>query len=213
MYVPPAYAERRPDVVFDFIEAHPLGAIVSRSTNGLTATHLPFVLDRTRGPLGTLQGHFARANAHHQILSEETEALLIFTGPQAYVTPSWYESKQRHGKVVPTWDYVAVHVYGVPRVIDDIEFLRRHVTELSAQREFGRADPWAVSDAPSDFIEQLLPAIVGVELQITRFEAQWKASQNRPAQDIAGVVAGLSASPVPSDREMAAIVSARAPRA
>lgn len=217
MYTPPAFAETRPDVLYDFLEAHPLGTLVTSSSDGLFATHLPLLLDRTAGPLGTLQGHVARANPHHRYAAAcetaGTEALAIFTGPDAYITPSWYATKREHGKVVPTWNYVAVHVYGTLRVIDDVAFLRRHVTALSARHEGDRPQPWAVSDAPAEFIERLLPAIAGIELRITRLEGKWKASQNRSAEDVAGVVAGLSASGEPTDAAMAAIVRSRSGRA
>ncbi|HET7456356.1 MAG TPA: FMN-binding negative transcriptional regulator [Gemmatimonadaceae bacterium] len=212
MYVPASNAEHRPEVVLDFIEAHPFGALVTASTDGLFATHLPLVLDRGRGPHGTLEGHVARANPHHRQTLATDEALVIFTGPDAYVTPAWYAAKREHGKVVPTWNYVAVHAYGTLRFTDDPSFLRRHLDALTAQSEAGRAEPWAVSDAPADFVSQLAKAIVGFELTITRLEGKWKMSQNRSAADIDGVVRGLAASPAPGDRAVAEIVDARRPR-
>ena len=212
MYIPSSNAEHRPEVMHDFMEAHPLAALVTASTeSGLFATHLPLVLDRARGPLGTLEGHVARANPHHRQTLGSDEALVIFTGPDAYVTPAWYAAKREHGKVVPTWNYVAVHAYGTLRFVDDRAFLRRHLEQLTSRHEAGREEPWAVGDAPADFVSQLEKAIVGVEIAITRLEGKWKMSQNRSAADIDGVVRGLSSSPDARDRAVAEIVEARRP--
>lgn len=211
MYIPPSNAEHRPDVLLDFMDAHPLATLVTTSAEGLFATHLPLVLDRARGAHGTLEGHLARANPHHRLAAEGTEALVIFQGPDAYVTPSWYAAKQEHGRVVPTWNYVAVHAWATVRVRDDAAFLRRNIEALTERHEAGRAHPWAVDDAPAAYIDGLLKAIVGVELAITRLEGKWKMSQNRPAADIDGVIAGLGASPSARDREVAELVRARRP--
>ncbi|HEX8276746.1 MAG TPA: FMN-binding negative transcriptional regulator [Longimicrobiaceae bacterium] len=211
MYVPPSNAEHRPEVLHDFIEAHPLGALVTMSADGLFATHLPLVLHRGRGPHGTLEGHVARASPHHRLPLAADEALVIFSGPDAYVTPSWYAAKAEHGKVVPTWNYVAVHVYGTLRFVEDPAFLRRHLRELTERHEAGRERPWEVADAPAEYIAGLERAIVGVEIAVTRVEGKWKMSQNRPAADIDGVARGLAASPDPGDRAVAGIVEARRP--
>ena len=213
MYIPPSNAEHRPEVLLDFIDAHPFGALVTASADGLFATHLPLVLDRARGAHGTLEGHVARANPHHRLEPATGESMVIFTGPDAYVTPAWYASKAEHGRVVPTWNYVAVHVYGTLRFVDDRAFLRRHLEQLTARHEDGREHPWAIGDAPPEYIDQLERAIVGFELAITRIEGKWKMSQNRPAADIDGVVRGLAGSPDPGDRAVAAIVDARRPGA
>lgn len=211
MYVPSSNAEHRPEVLHDFIEAHSLGALVTASREGLFGTHLPFVLDRTRGPHGTLEGHVARANGHHRHEPTTAESLVIFAGPDAYVTPSWYATKAEHGKVVPTWNYVAVHAYGTLRFIEDPAWLHRHLTQLTDRHEAGREHPWAIGDAPADYVAQLQRAIVGVEIAVTRLEGKWKMSQNRPAADIDGVVRGLGASPHAHERAVAAIVEARRP--
>jgi len=211
MYVPESNAEHRPEVLFDFIEAHPLGALVTASAEGLFATHLPLVLDRARGPHGTLQGHLARANPHHRLPAITDEALVVFTGADAYVTPAWYASKAEHGRVVPTWNYVAVHAYGTLRFVDDPAFLRAHLEQLTARHEAGRELPWTVDDAPADYVSKLERAIVGVELAITRLEGKWKMSQNRPSADIDGVVRGLRESPRDADRTVAEIVESRRP--
>jgi transcriptional regulator len=206
MYIPPSNAEHDRSVIFDFIESNPLGALVTSSADGLFATHLPLVLHRTRGEHGTLEGHVARANPHHRQALTSNEALVIFTGPEAYITPSWYAAKQEHGKVVPTWNYVAVHAYGTLRFIEDEAYLRRHLEELTTRHESQRPEPWAVTDAPADYISAMVKAIVGVELTITRLEGKWKMSQNRSAADIAGVVRGLSASEDAEERAVGNIV-------
>jgi transcriptional regulator len=211
MYIPASNAEHRVDVMLDFVDAHPLGALVTASGDGMFATHLPLVLHRDEGALGTLRGHVARANTHHRRESTTREALVMFTGPDAYVTPEWYASKAEHGKVVPTWNYVAVHAYATLRWIEDPAWLRAHLGTLTHRHESGRARPWSIGDAPADYIAGLERAIVGVELAITRLEGKWKMSQNRPAADIDGVVRGLTASHAPRDRAVAEIVGQRRP--
>jgi transcriptional regulator len=210
MYNPPSFAERDVTVMHDFIEAHPLGALVTVSASGLFATHLPLVLDRGLGPFGTLQGHIARANPHHELAGEGADALVLFTGADSYVTPSMYASKATHGPVVPTWNYVAVHAYGVLRFVREPDALRRHLARLTATHEGSRAQPWSITDAPADYIEKQLGAIVGVEIAITRLEGKWKMSQNRSAEDVQGVIEGLGASEDPREREVAEIVKGRA---
>jgi transcriptional regulator len=211
VYIPATNAEHRPEVMFEFIEAHPLGVLVTSSSEGLFATHLPLLLDRARGAHGGLEGHVARANPQHTFPSGETEALVIFSGPDAYISPTFYPSKAEHGKVVPTWNYVAVHAYGRLRYTSDPVFLRNHVGRLTARHEAGSSKPWSVEDAPVEYVDQMLRAIVGVEIEITRLEGKWKMSQNRPAADIDGVVAGLGGSESTREREVAAVVEARRP--
>jgi transcriptional regulator len=203
-------AEDRVDVMLDYVEANPLGALVTASAEGLFATHLPLVVDRTRGAYGTLRGHVARANPHHRRVPTG-EALVIFSGPDAYVTPAWYTTKQETGKVVPTWNYIAVHAYGAISFTDDEVFLREHLHALVARHEGGRDHPWVIEDAPSDYIEKQLRGIVGLEIAITRLEGKWKMSQNRSDADIHGVIRGLGASSDPVDRAVAAIVEERRP--
>jgi transcriptional regulator len=158
-----------------------------------------------------LEGHLARANPHHRQVSEGAEALVIFAGPDAYITPEWYAAKREHGRVVPTWNYVAVHAYGTLRFVEDESFLRRHLESLTSRHESPRAAPWAVSDAPSEYVAQQMKAIVGIELTISRLEGKWKMSQNRSGADIDGVVQGLRGSEAPSERAVAEIVAARRP--
>jgi transcriptional regulator len=211
MYVPPSNAEHRPEVMLDYMEAHPLAALVTVSDEGLIATHLPLLVDRTRGALGTLAGHVARANPQQRQAREGDEALVIFSGSDAYVTPAFYASKARDGKVVPTWNYVAVHAYGVLRYVSDPAALRRHLEALTSRHEVSREQPWSVNDAPESYIERQMGAIVGVEIEITRLEGKWKMSQSRSAEDIDGVIEGLAASDDPRERAVAEVVRARRP--
>ena len=212
MYLPNSFAERDLPTLFAFMEAHPLAALVTTSPTGLFATHLPLILDRSAGPIGTLFGHVARANPHSRYVSEGAdEALVIFTGPDAYITPEWYRTKQETGRVVPTWNYIAVHVYGTLHMRDDPAFLRPHLERLTRQHESTRPTPWQVSDAPAEYIDKQLKAIVGVELEITRLEGKWKMSQNRSAADIDGVIHGLGESEAARDQTVAAIVRERRP--
>jgi transcriptional regulator len=211
VYIPASFAERDVPVLHAFIEAHPLGALVTATSAGLFATHLPLVLDRSRGAYGTLQGHVARANPHHELAGESSEALVLFTGADAYVTPSLYASKARDGKVVPTWNYVAVHAHGTLRFVREPAALRRHLEQLTAQHEAARPRPWSLGDAPEGYIDKQLGAIVGLEIEITRLDGKWKMSQNRPAEDVEGVIQGLGASDDPRQREVAEIVRERRP--
>jgi transcriptional regulator len=209
MYNPPSFAEHDVAVMHAFIEAHPLGALVTASSSGLFATHLPLVLDRGRGEYGVLQGHIARANPHHELAGDGSEALVLFTGTDSYVSPSLYASKAKHGKVVPTWNYVAVHAHGTLRFVREPEALKRHLAQLTARHEAGRPRPWSIDDAPEGYVAKQLGAIVGVELDITRLDGKWKMSQNRAAEDVEGVIEGLSASDDARAREVAEIVRAR----
>lgn len=221
MYIPPAHAETNADALFAFMEAHPFGVLVSQSAVGeLVATHMPWVIHRDRGPRGVLEGHIARANTEHGApMQSDTDtgdgsarwlrALVIMTGPDAYISPSWYPSKAEHGKVVPTWNYVAVHVYGAFRLTTDPSFLRRHLADLVARHEAHRPAPWSIDDAPADYVDRQLRAIVGIEFRVERIEGKWKMSQNRPAADIEGVTHGLRQSARAMDREVAEIVALR----
>ena len=191
MYVPALFNEDRIDVLHDAIRCTGLATLVTLAADGLIASHVPMLLDAEPEPNGTLVGHLARPNPQGK--GAIGEALAIFHGPDAYITPSWYATKRQNGKVVPTWNYVAIHAYGPIEFFDDTERLRDVVTRLTAREEAGRAEPWAVTDAPPDFIEGMLRGIVGFALPIRRLEGKWKMSQNRPAEDRVGVVAGLRA--------------------
>ncbi|QBB72443.1 FMN-binding negative transcriptional regulator [Pseudolysobacter antarcticus] len=207
MYVPKHHEETDAAVLHSLIKSHPLGAWVTQADGELLANHIPFLLDSSRGEHGTLIGHVARSNRVWQSFSTTVNSVVIFQGSEAYITPSWYPSKHEHGKAVPTWNYVVVHAHGVPRTIEDRDWLLQHVTQLSNTHEAGRALPWKVSDAPQDFIEQLLNAIVGIEIPIAKLVGKWKVSQNRPEPDKLGVVAGLLARDDAQSVGMASLVN------
>ena len=181
-----------------------LAVLVSHGEQGLLATHLPVLLDPAEGEFGTVYAHLARANRQWQDLAQGAEALLVFPGADAYVSPGDYPSKADNPTVVPTWNYLAVHAYGVADVIHDAEPLLAIVSRLTDRHEHGRSEPWQVSDAPADYIDGMLRAIVGIRLPIQRLQGARKLSQNRAEQDIAGVRESLSASPDHLDNQLAA---------
>jgi|HubBroStandDraft_1064217.scaffolds.fasta_scaffold56595_2 transcriptional regulator len=193
VYVPEHFRETRPEVLQRFLAQHPLATLAAMTPQGLSAHHLPLRAQLSGADSGVLRGHIARANTLWRELADGTPVLAIFTGPDAYVSPVWYPSRAQHGKVVPTWNYAAVHVDGTIRFIHEEAWLRQLVTELTDTYEAGRADRWRVSDAPADYIEAMLAAIVGFEITITRIVAKFKGSQNRPAADRAAVAAALRA--------------------
>ena len=194
MYLPAHFAESRPDVLATLVRSHPFGLLVTQNSDGgIDANSIPFVLDPgTAGTPGVLRGHVARANPLWQTARGDVDSLVVFQGPQGYVSPAWYPSKAEHGKVVPTWNYVMVQGRGRLRAIDDAAWLHAFVTRLTERHEGTRDAPWAVSDAPADYVATMLRAIVGIEITLTSLTGKWKVSQNRPAADRAGVVAGLT---------------------
>jgi transcriptional regulator len=196
VYLPPAFQEDRTDVLHAAIRGSGLATLVTLGPDGLVASHIPLLLEPEPAPYGTLIGHVARPNP--QARGATGPALAIFHGPDAYITPSWYETKRATGKVVPTWNYVAVHATGPISFFDDPERLLEVVTRLTERHESGRAAPWAVSDAPADFVQGMLKGIVGLSIRIERLEGKWKMSQNRPPADRDGVVAGLTAEGQPA---------------
>ena len=206
MYVPKGFEMGEPELA-RFLMHSGAGDLVTHGPSGLSATLIPFVYDASAGPHGTLRGHLARNNEQWQD-ADGTQALVILRGPDAYITPSWYATKREHGRVVPTWNYVTAHVHGDLRIHDDVDFVRRVVHDLTEKHESAREQPWAVEDAPARFVEGQLRAVVGVELRITRVDAKAKVSQNRPEQDIDGVLAGLRES---GEDRMAEHVEARRP--
>lgn len=193
MYNPPHFQESRVEVMHGLMRAAPLATLVALAADGLFANHLPLEIDPEPAPYGMLRGHVSRANRLWRDASPSIDALAIFEGPRAYVSPTWYASKQETGRVTPQWNYVVVHAYGQPRFIEDRAWLEAHVTRLTNQHEADRPGPWHVSDAPPDYIERLLGNIVGFEMPITRLLGKWKVSQNRSDADRAGVAAGLRA--------------------
>ena len=207
MYVPKHHEESDVSVLHALIEEQPLDAWVTHGEGELLVNHIPFLLDRTLGEYGTLIGHVARANPAWHAFSKSISSVVVFHGPQAYITPSWYPSKLEHGKAVPTWNYAVVHAHGLPRAIEDREWLLRHVSHLTDVHEAEQAHPWKGSDAPPDFTDKLLGAIVGIEIPIAKLVGKWKVSQNRPTPDKLGAVAGLLGRDDPQSKEMAALVS------
>ncbi|AHE56933.1 FMN-binding negative transcriptional regulator [Sphingomonas sanxanigenens] len=193
MYRPPAFREDRSDHLQAAIRAYPLATLVTHGAQGLSANLLPFLLATDDDGRILLQSHLARANPQLADLRAGAEALLIFRGPDAYVSPGWYPAKQEHGRVVPTWNYVMVQAWGRPRVIEDQGWLRRQIDNLTAQQERDQPQPWSVDDAPAAYIEGQLKGIAGVEIVVDRIEGKWKASQNHPAANRAGVIASLQA--------------------
>ncbi len=206
MYLPSHFEETRVEILHGLIRAHPLGALVTFGTDGLNGNHVPFEIHPDPAPYGTLRAHVARANPVWREFSKEVEPLVIFQGAQIYVTPSWYQTKKETGKVVPTFNYIVVHAYGTLRVFEDSAWLRKFVGGLTDRFEASRAQPWAVTDAPEEFVAMQLRAIVGIEIQLTRLIGKWKTSQNRPSADQEGVIAGLRESDDAVAREMAAAV-------
>ena len=203
MYNPSSFAIHDLDELQQQILATRLALVVTHGEQGLQASHLPLLLRGDEGPNGTLYGHFARANPQWKELHNGAEAMVIFAGADAYVSPDFYPSKAEHGKVVPTWNYIAVHAYGKAEVFDDAERLLAVVTALTDRHEGTRAQPWKVSDAPADYIDGMLKAIVGFALPIQRLEGKRKLGQNRSPADYAGVREGLGASPDAHDQALA----------
>jgi len=203
MYLPKHFEETRPEALHELIRAHPLGMLVTLNGAGLQANSVPFILDADpAGGPGILRAHVARANPLWRETRGDVEALVVFQGPQAYISPGWYASKAEHGKVVPTWNYVMVQARGTLRAVDDADWLRAFVTRLTTRHEAVQAQPWAVTDAPADYIDTMLRAIVGIEIPLTALTGKWKVSQNRPAADRAGVVAGLNAMGQPQSAKL-----------
>ena len=209
MYLPKSFEEDRLPVLHDAIRAAGLATLVTVTAAGPVASHIPMLLDAGSGERGTLLGHIARANPQWRETIAGAPALAIFLGPDAYVSPTWYPSKQATGKVVPTWNYIAIHAYGPPAFFDDADRLRDVVARLTNRQEAGRPAPWSIADAPSDYIASQLRAIVGVALPIERLEGKWKLSQNRPEADRAGVIAGLGEASDDRTKALHAAMTAR----
>ena len=197
MYLPAHFEEKRPEILHALLRAHPLGLLVTQDARGeMAANTVPFVLDANSadpaGGPGILRAHVARANPLWRTARGDLDSLVVFQGEQAYISPSFYASKAEHGKVVPTWNYVMVQARGRLRAVDDADWLRAFVTRLTERHEAPRAQPWAVSDAPEDYIATMLRAIVGIEIVLTSLTGKWKVGQNRSAADRAGVAQGLA---------------------
>ena len=192
MYSPAAFEETRPEVLHALVREHPLGLLVTQDAEGsLSANPVPFLLEQDDAGRPVLRAHVARANPVWRDARRDLASLVVFQGPQAYVSPGWYASKAEHGKVVPTWNYVMVQARGRLQVHEDAAWLLPLLNRLTGTHEAAQARPWAVGDAPPDFVEQLLKAIVGIEIPLDTLAGKWKVSQNRPAADRDGVVEGL----------------------
>jgi transcriptional regulator len=209
MYLPSHFEEKRLEVLHQLIREHPLGALVTLGREGLNANHVPFEFDPEPTPFGTLRAHVARSNPVWQDFSKDVEALVVFQGAQAYISPSWYASKKEGGKVVPTYNYMVVHAYGAMRVIDDPAWVLGLVERLTDRHEAGRAGRWKVTDAPRDYIDKMLAAIVGIEIPVSKLIGKWKVSQNQPQANREGVVNGLREIGDDNAVEMARAVSDR----
>jgi transcriptional regulator len=209
MYVPNHFKEDRVPELHDAIRRIAIGTLITSGPDGLEASHVPMLIDPEPAPYGTLRGHIARGNGQWKRAAAGGEALVTFLGPEAYVTPNWFASKRETGKVVPTWNYIAIHAYGPLHFFEDKAPLLDIVTRLTNIHEGARAGknpgPWAVTDAPADYVDAMLKAIVGFELPIARLEGKWKLSQNKSAADIAGIREGLAAE---GDADAAALARA-----
>lgn len=211
MYTPATFREERLDVLHGLIDSHPLGALVRHGADGLCADHLPFEIaaPTPEAPFGILRAHVARANPLWRAAGGNDDCLVIFQGPHAYITPAWYAEKQRSGKEVPTFNYAVVHAHGPLRAIDDAAWLLGLLERLTARHEAGLAAPWQVGDAPADYIDKKLKAIVGIEIALTRLEGKWKLGQNRSMQDQASMAQGLALDARPgAARALGALIAA-----
>lgn len=191
MYAPSAFVEDRPEIQHDLIRTHPLGLLITAGAGGILANPVPFQLV-SEGGEAILRAHLSRANPQLDDL-DDADCLVVFQGPHAYVSPSWYATKQETGKVVPTWNYMIVQARGRVRTVEDPAWLRTQIDALTLAREQGFAEPWTTGDAPDDFIAAQIRGIVGIEIPVERLDGKWKMSQNRAAADREGVVAGLTA--------------------
>ena len=210
MYIPKHFEETRVDVLHALIETYPLATLITHSTRGLNANHVPMYLTPEPAPYGTLRAHVARGNALVEDLTENPDVLAVFQGPNAYISPSWYATKEETGRVVPTWNYATVHAKGRARAIDDPVWLRAQITALTERNEAPFAEPWSVDDAPADYIDKLIGSIVGVEIELHALHGKSKVSQNQPAANAAGVLAGLRACDQLGAQAMADLVRERA---
>jgi transcriptional regulator len=207
MYLPRPFEETRPDILRAFIRENPLGTLVVMTENGLDANHIPFEFDPEPAPHGTLHGHVARSNPVWRQFSPAIEALVVFHGPQSYVSPSWYPTKQETGQAVPTWNYIVVHARGPLRAIDDSPRVRAHLEQLTAHHEAGRPHPWHIADAPADYVSKQIGQIIAIEIPLSQLVGKWKVSQNRVERDRIGTAQGLLEEKRPGSDAMAAAIS------
>jgi transcriptional regulator len=206
MYTPKAFEVTDLPALHAAMRQSGLATLVTLTTGGLVATHLPLLLDESRGPYGTIRGHVSRANVQWKESDPKVEGLIMFQGLDTYVTPQWYPAKQETGRVVPTWNYEAIHAYGPVTFFEDAERLRAVVTELTERYEASFPAPWKVSDAPANYIDAQLKAIVGLEMPIVRLEGKQKFNQNRSLEDRRGVIEGLRALQAPGKTQVAELM-------
>ncbi len=207
MYVPGHFSEQSDEVMHALIRACPLGLLVVAGAGGLEANHIPFLLSVADGGRATLLGHVTKANPVWRTPGPSTAALVVFQGPAGYISPGWYPSKLEHGRVVPTWSYAAVHAQGTVTFHDDPHWTRKQMEWLTHQMEAGREHPWAVADAPADYVDRLVANVVGVEIVVERLTGKWKVSQNQSDANRAGVVKGLQDAGGPAAAELARLVA------
>jgi transcriptional regulator len=191
MYIPNQFREERPEVLAAAMQEIRLAVLVTHTDGEYQATHLPMLLKRAGDGTLTLEGHVARANPHWRAAASGARSLAIFQGPHAYISPSWYASKREHGKVVPTWNYIAVHATGILEAVEDRDWLLALVSDLTNANEAGHEHPWSIADAPAEYIERQIAAIVGLRLKVDRLEGAWKMNQHRPEADRLGTIEGL----------------------
>ncbi len=203
MYIPKSFEVTDVAVMQQLIRDYPLATLISQHAEVINANHIPLMLFSEPQPLGCLQGHVARSNSLLSELLENPEVLVIFQGVQSYISPSWYPSKQEKHQVVPTWNYTAVHAHGRVQIIQDAPWLKNHLAAMTTQQESVFTNPWKLTDAPVDYVEKMLNAIVGIEIHLTKLQGKWKVSQNRMSQDQQGVIEGLQEL---GHQEMAALV-------
>ena len=206
MYVPKAFEEKEIPVLHAFMRAHPFVTLITTGSSGLIASHVPMVLEGADSEMGILKGHVSRANPQWREFSRDAQALVIFSGADHYITPSWYEEKKTTGKVVPTWNYAVVHAYGSLKTVEDGAWLRAHLESLTTMHEASFAKPWKVSDAPEDYVASQMKGIVGMEFRVERLEGKWKLNQNRSEADRLGVVEGLGELDTPESVAMKDLV-------
>jgi transcriptional regulator len=204
MYNPAQFVENRTDVLHAFMREQPFAVLMSSGPNGLLATHAPILLDSDTRVGGVLRCHVARANPQWRELQSSPAALVIFSGPHHYISPSWYPSTEEHGRVVPTWNYVAVHVWGQAKIFEDPDLLIPYLRELTLAHETTMERSWSIDDAPPRFVDTMAKAVVGIEIPIERIAGKWKLGQNRTSEDRAGAIQGLEKLDTPQSREMAA---------
>jgi transcriptional regulator len=207
MYTPAHFKEDRIDVLHQLIAHHPLGTLITMTADGLNANHIPLMVDASRGEFGTLRGHVARSNPVWQTFQADVDALVVFQGPDAYISPSWYPGKKEHGKVVPTWNYAVVHAAGTLVIRDDAAWMRAFLNGITDHFESQKSAPWKMSDAPEDYLQTMMRMVVGIEIPIKSLTGKWKVSQNRPAADREGVAKGLVLGQSEAERKMAALVN------